>query len=219
MDIDEFDEIIQLLQNRTRRRILELLSKEENYPLAISRHLDTSQQSISKHLKRLEEKGFVISEKCESELGGPPTKKYSLNKELSLRIDLGPQLFHTGIEDLRDEEIEGYKEIEKKVKEGIIEGGYLEGHRKIIKSIEKKIKKLEKERKYLLKLKEKALSEAYKFIHDNFEDYEARKILYFVLETGISDPKKIAKHFNVREDEIENIIGDMKKNTNIGWKI
>ncbi len=215
MEKKEFDEMIQLLQNETRRKILELLSKEENYPLAISRYLDTSQQSISKHLDRLEDKGLVISERCKSEKGGPPTKKYSLNREFSLRIDLGPQLFDTELEDLKDEKIEDHKEIEEKVREGIIEGGYLEGHRKIIQNIERKIRKLEKERKYLLKLKEKALAEAYNYIHENFDSYEERKILYYVLDSGITDPRKIAKSFNVREDEIKNILEKMKENTNI----
>jgi len=215
MEKEEFNEMIQILQNETRRKILELLSKEENYPLAISRYLDTSQQSISKHLNRLEEKGLVISERCESEKGGPPTKKYSLNRGFSLRIDLGPQLFDTELEDLKDEEIEDYDEIQKKVEEGIIEGGYLEGHRKIIQNIESKIRKLERERKYLLKLKEKALSEAYNYIHENFESYEERKILYYVLDSGITDPRKIAKYFNVREDEIKKILENMKENTNI----
>jgi len=215
MEKEEFDEMIQLLQNETRRKILELLSKEENYPLAISRYLDTSQQSISKHLDRLEEKGLVISKKSKSERGGPPTKKYSLNREFSLRIDLGPQLFDTELENLRDEDIENYKEIEESIREGIVEEGYLEGHRKIIQNIEKKIKRLEKERKYLLKLKEKALSEAYKYIHQNFDSYEKRKILYYVLDTGITDPREIAKHFNVREDEIREILYELKENTKI----
>ncbi|MFW5946005.1 MAG: ArsR/SmtB family transcription factor [Candidatus Natronoplasma sp.] len=215
MEKKEFDEMIQILQNETRRRILELLSKEENYPLAISRYLDTSQQSISKHLDRLEEKGLVISKRCKSEKGGPPTKKYSLNREFSLRIDLGPQLFDTELEDLKDEEIEDYEEIEGRVREGIIEGGYLEGHRKIIRNIGRKIRKLEKERKYLLKLKEKALAEAYNYIHENFDRYEERKILYYVLDSGITDPRKIAKSFNVREDEIKNILENMKDKTNI----
>ncbi|MBS3781122.1 MAG: ArsR family transcriptional regulator [Candidatus Thermoplasmatota archaeon] len=215
MEKKEFDEMIQLLQNETRRRILDLLSKEENYPLAISRNLDTSQQSVSKHLDRLEDKGLVISKKCKSEKGGPPTKKYSLNREFSLRIDLGPQLFDTGIEDLRDEEIDDYEEIEEKVRGGIVEGGYLEGHRKIILNIERKIRKLERERKYLLKLKEKALSEAYNYIHENFDNYEERKILYYVLDSGVTDPREIAKYFNVREDEIKRILEDMKEKTKI----
>jgi len=215
MEKEEFDEMIQLLQNETRRRILELLSKEENYPLAISRYLDTSQQSISKHLDRLEDKGLVISKRCKSEKGGPPTKKYSLNREFSLRIDLGPQLFDTELEDLKDEEIDDYDEIEEKVREGIVEGGYLEGHRKIIENIGRKIRRLEKERKYLLKLKEKALAEAYNYIHENFDRYEERKILYYVLDSGVTNPRKIAKYFNVREDEIKNILENMKEKTNI----
>ncbi len=215
MDKDEFEEMIQLLQNRTRRRILHLLSREENYPLALSRNLDTSQQAVSKHLEKLEDEGLVVSEECKSEKGGPPTKTYTLNREFSIRIDIGPQLFSTEVENLEDEDIENFEEIEEKIGEGIIEGSFLEGHRKIIENIEKEIERLEKKRKYLLKLKEKALSEAYRYIHDNIDNYRKREVLYYVLDSGETDPKKIAEYFNVREDEIEKIILDLKRKTKI----
>ncbi|MEF8873286.1 MAG: helix-turn-helix domain-containing protein [Candidatus Thermoplasmatota archaeon] len=215
MEKDEFDEMIRLLQNRTRRRILQLLSREENYPLEMSRCLETSQQSISKHLKKLEDKGLVVSKKSESEKGGPPTKTYTLNREFSLRIDVGPQLFDTEVEKLRDEDIEEYEEIEDKLEEGIIEESFLEGHRKLIQSIKRDFERLERERKYLLKLKEKALSRAYKHIHEKIDDYDKREILYYVLESGETDPAKIAKYFNAREDEIKKIILDMKKEEDV----
>ncbi len=215
MEKDEFDEMIRLLQNRTRRRILQLLSREDNYPLEMSRCLETSQQSISKHLKKLEDKGLVVSKKSESEKGGPPTKTYKLNREFTLRIDIGPQLFDMGVENLRDEDIDGYEDIEEKLEEGIIEGSFLEGHRKLIQNIRREFERLEKERKYLLKLKEKALSQAYKHIHENVKDYDKRKILYYVLESGETDPRKIAKYFNAREDEIKKIIWDMKKKEDV----
>ncbi len=215
MEKDEFEEIIKLLQNRTRRRILQLLSREENYPLEMSRYLDTSQQSISKHLKKLEDKGLVVSERSESEKGGPPTKTYTLNREFSLRIDVGPQLFATELEDLRDEDIEDFQEIREKLEGGIVEESYLEGHRKMIKNIKKEIQRLETKRKYLLKLKEKALSSACKHIHDNIDDYRKREVLYHVLESGETDPKKIAKYFNVREDEIKDIIYNLKKENDV----
>ncbi|MBS3817312.1 MAG: ArsR family transcriptional regulator [Candidatus Thermoplasmatota archaeon] len=215
MEKEEFNDIIQLLQNRTRRRILQLLSREENYPLALSRSLNTSQQAVSKHLKKLEEEGLVVSEEGKSERGGPPTKTYSLNKEFSVRIDVGPQMFATEIEELRDEDIEDFEEIEEKIGSGIIEGSYLEGHRKMIQNIKKELGRLEKKRKYLLKLKEKALSEAYCYIHDNFDDYNKREILYYVLDSGETDPEKIAEYFNVREDEVEKILFELKKKTNI----
>ncbi len=215
MEKEDFEDMIQLLQNRTRRRILQLLSKEENYPLALSRYLDTSQQAVSKHLKKLEDEGLVVSKKCESEKGGPPTKTYTLNREFSVRIDIGPQLFSTEVENLKDEDIENFEEIEEKISEGIIEGSFLEGHRKMIQNIEEEIERLEKKRKYLLKLKEKALSEAHRYIHENFDDYEKREILYYILDSGEKDPKKIAEYFNVREDVIEKMILDLKKKTEI----
>ena len=46
-----------------------------------------------KHLKVLEEGGFVESEKIPSEKGGPPRKVYTVNQSFSLRLDLGPDLF------------------------------------------------------------------------------------------------------------------------------
>ncbi len=215
MEVDEFDAIIQLLQNRTRRRILQLLSKEENYPLEMSRYLNTSQQSISKHLKKLEDQGLVVSKRSESEKGGPPTKTYTLNREFTIRIDIGPQLFSTELDDLRDEDIEGFKEIEEKLAEGMVEESFLEGHRKLIQNIKREFDRLENKRRYLLKLKEKALSQAYRYIHENIDDYRKREILYHTIESGETDPKKIAKQFNVREDEIKKIIFDLKRETDV----
>jgi len=215
MEKEEFEDMIQLLQNRTRRRILRLLSREENYPLALSRNLDTSQQAVAKHLKKLEEEGLVVSKKCESEKGGPPTRTYTLDREFSVRIDIGPQLFSTEVENLEDDDIENFDEIEENISEGIIEGSFLEGHRKLIQNIEKEIDRLRNKRKYLLKLKEKALSEAYRYIHENVEDYRKREVLYYVLDSGERDPKKIAEYFNVREDEVEKIILDLKDKTDI----
>ena len=214
MNKNEFDKIISLLQNPTRRKILEILSREEHYPLQISKTLNTSQQAVSKHLKRLEDEGIVVSRIGKSEHGGPPTKNYMLNSEFSLRIDIGPTLFKTKVDEIDVDDIEGYEDIEEKV-ERDLDKGLLENHRKLIKEIEEEVDELEKKRKYLLKLKEKALSDAYNYIHENFDNYRERYILYYVLDSGVIDPKKIAKEFQVREDEIENLIEDLKKKTEI----
>jgi predicted transcriptional regulator len=48
---------------------------------------------VVKHLKVLEESGFVDSERVPSEKGGPPKKMYKVNQSFSLRLDLGPDLF------------------------------------------------------------------------------------------------------------------------------
>ena len=88
-----FDEALSILENPTRRQILRKLVKEPRYPLQLSELLNVSQQAVVKHLKVLEESGFVDSERVPSEKGGPPKKMYKVNQSFSLRLDLGPDLF------------------------------------------------------------------------------------------------------------------------------
>jgi predicted transcriptional regulator len=88
-----FDEALSILENPTRRQILRKLVKEPHYPLQLSELLNVSQQAVVKHLKVLEESGFVDSERVPSEKGGPPKKMYKVNQSFSLRLDLGPNLF------------------------------------------------------------------------------------------------------------------------------
>lgn len=205
MNKEEFDRILHLLQNPTRRKIMEVLSKEEHYPLQISKAIDTSQQAISKHLKTMEKNGIVISKSGESEHGGPPTKRYTLNREFSLRIDVGPSIFETEVEEISAEDVEGYEGLEDKVNE--VKGtGRLDHCRDLIDELDEEIDEIEKKRLYLVKLKEDLLSQAFNYIYNNFDDYAVRKLLYFVIKTGITDPKRIAKEMKVREDEIEELI-------------
>ena len=88
-----FDESLNILENPTRRAILRHLVKEPHYPLQLSELLDVSQQAVVKHLKVLEEAGFVDSEIKKSDKGGPPKKVYRVNQSFSIRLDLGPDLF------------------------------------------------------------------------------------------------------------------------------
>ena len=90
-----FDEFLSILENKSRRDILELLTKEPHYALQISELLHISQQAVVKHLDILEAAGFVSVEKVPSVKGGPPRKIYKLTESYCLRLDLGPSLFKT----------------------------------------------------------------------------------------------------------------------------
>ena len=89
----DFDEALNILENRARRQILKRLAKEPHYPLQLSDLLEISQQAVVKHLKVLEKAEFVDSTKVASQKGGPPKKMYTVNQSFSLRLDLGPNLF------------------------------------------------------------------------------------------------------------------------------
>ena len=91
--MEDIDTALTLLQNKLRRQILERLVRERHYPMQLAELLDVSQQAIVKHLKELERGNFVTKMKVASEKGGPPRTIYSVQQSLSLRIDLGPDLF------------------------------------------------------------------------------------------------------------------------------
>ncbi len=91
--MEEIDTALTLLQNKLRRQILERLVREPHYPMQLAELLNVSQQAIVKHLKELERGNFVTKMKVASEKGGPPRTIYSVQQSLSLRIDLGPDLF------------------------------------------------------------------------------------------------------------------------------
>ena len=76
----DFDEALNILENKARRAILKRLAKEPHYPLQLSELLEISQQAVVKHLRVLEEAGFVESEKVPSVKGGPPKKMYTVNQ-------------------------------------------------------------------------------------------------------------------------------------------
>ena len=83
-----FDDALNILENPTRRDILRHLVKEPHYPLQLSELLEVSQQAVVKHLRVLEEAGFVDSESKKSDKGGPPRKVYRVNQSFSIRLDL-----------------------------------------------------------------------------------------------------------------------------------
>ena len=91
MSIDEVDELFYLLENPTRRRILQLLSVERLYPLQLSREIDVTQQAVVKHLRILEQHGLVKS-RDEPSTRGPNRRVYKASREVSLHIDIGPRL-------------------------------------------------------------------------------------------------------------------------------
>ena len=92
MSFDEVDELFYLLENPTRRRILQLLSVERLYPLQLSKEIDVTQQAVVKHLRILEDHGLVKS-RDEPSRRGPNRRVYKASRDVSLHIDIGPSTY------------------------------------------------------------------------------------------------------------------------------
>ena len=89
----ELDTALYLLQNKTRRLIVERLVREPHYAMQLAELIGVSQPAVVKHLSELESGGLVSKQKVPSKKGGPPRTIYSVDKAFSLHIDLGPDLF------------------------------------------------------------------------------------------------------------------------------
>ena len=184
----DFDAVMTILENRSRRDILEMLVREPHYPLQLSQHLDISQQAVMKHLKVLEDSGFVESEKVKSDKGGPPKKIYSVKQSFSLRLDLGPDLFRL---DHRQLPPGGPVRLSSKVPDNAVNiAEYLGGRRKIalseamgiIEELNKTLENLDEQRDALIALHQQVKSRVSNTVDQTFIEYEERNLVHTLLE-------------------------------------
>ena len=90
----DIDELLSIIENPTRRRILEYLTREPSYPLQLSKELGVSQQAIMKNLALMEQTGMLMSHPEESSMG-PTRTVYAPSRQFTLMIDLHGNMFTT----------------------------------------------------------------------------------------------------------------------------
>ena len=155
MSIDEVDELFYLLENPTRRRILQLLSVERLYPLQLSREIDVTQQAVVKHLRILEQHGLVKS-RDEPSSRGPNRRVYAASREVSLHIDIGPSTYKQKAE--TDFDISNLSEQNRRVLDAVAESRHMNSKARmdllsrVSEDLRKSIRDVEDERRCLMAL-------------------------------------------------------------------
>jgi predicted transcriptional regulator len=196
------------------------LAEESHYPLQLSKELNISQQAIMKHLKVLEDNDLVMSFEEKSTLGGPPRKSYISNKRITLRIDVGPNTYISEIYD--------YKELEdKKVEDEVRKEGKdsvetfkedfknkfrlkdpnekLKEYSKIIQNINIELDDIKHQRAKLISLRENIIMESNRIIAECCNEYDERKILYYLMTHQDRDLDTISEVMEMRKKVIEEI--------------
>jgi ArsR family transcriptional regulator len=204
--MDELDMLLSVIENPTRRKILEALVREPHYPLQLSRELGLSQQGIVKHLKVLEDYNLVKSHSEESDQGGPSRKIYVPTTGFTIMVDIGPGLFNTEL-------VTRVLELEDSVEfcalededRGAFKDKVLEV-RKDVEEIDDELGELAKRRAELINSREKFLNEAYNTVESVIEDYQTRRILYEFMQRPDLDAKGIAKALGLRDDQVKGTI-------------
>lgn len=174
--MDDIDMLLSMVENPTRRRILEAIIREPHYPLQLSKELGISQQAVMKNLSLMEQNGLVVSYRETSKIG-PMRTLYVPNTEFTLLIDMHNCMFTTrlissGKPDGDRSPVDGSEQAMQRLRE-----------------IDSELEEMDRKRAGLLKERNAVVSWLTGKIQET-EDYEERKVLYSKLEgmTGRAVP-------------------------------
>ncbi|MEI6796714.1 MAG: helix-turn-helix domain-containing protein [Methanomassiliicoccales archaeon] len=205
--MDEIDILLSIIENPTRRRILEALVREPHYPLQLSRELGLSQQGIMKHLKVLEDYNIVRSSPGESDQGGPARKVYVPTMGFSIVIDVGPGLFNTALvrREIGDtvRKVSAKEEFAPKAR----------GLREEIVRIDNDLEVISRRREELIRRKEIVLEEAAAFVEAMAHGYQTRRILFEYIQRPADTIEDIAADLGIRDDIVKRTIENYEEET------
>lgn len=171
----EMDSILTIVENPTRRRILQALVREPHYPLQLSHELGVSQQAIMKNLVLMQKMGLLESYHESSNMG-PDRIFYRPTSEFSIVIDLRGNMFDVKMTSSGPAQLPEPPDTEHKE-----EGESLEDTRMKIAAIDRQLAEFEKKRQELVRTRSAIID---RFLHDSdadMMDYHHRAMLYQML--------------------------------------
>ena len=200
----DLDILLSMVENPTRRKILESLVKEPHYPLQLSKELGISQQAVMKNLNMLEKNGMVASYQVSSSIG-PMRTVYEPSSEFTLVIDMRNGMFSARMIEPSKEEDEGFENVK-------MEG--LKKTRQTISEIDTKIEELNKERSKLIREREKVIGTAMNTISDAGCGYSHRNLMYEILNEPDRSMEQLSEDLNARPDVVKDLINDIENALN-----
>jgi predicted transcriptional regulator len=87
------DVLLELISNRTRRKILAMLCEEPMYFNQLAKKVEIGQQAILRHVDALERSGLVEAYDEKSTLGAPDRKYYKIKEPFSFKVSLSEDSF------------------------------------------------------------------------------------------------------------------------------
>ena len=208
----DIDQALYLLQNKTRRQILERLAREPHYPMQLSELIGVSQPAVVKHLKELEKGGMVSKNKVPSEKGGPPRTIYAVERAMSIHVDIGPDLFRC---EERKLPAGGPMRLSSNLPAASVPiAESLSGRKKIavaeglahMRSLANVLEELDAQRDALISLHQHVRQRVSAAVEADFDSYQERSIIQSMVEatgdridlTGLVQ-QELAGHTNVGE--------------------
>ena len=210
--MDELDILLSVIENPTRRRILEALVREPHYPLQLSRELGMSQQIIMKHLKVLEDHRMVRSYPEESDQGGPMRKRYVPISGFTIMVDVGSGMFCVESTRREMEEAPDHQRGRSEGEDGLQDlTERVMGLRSELSVLDAKMDELRKKREEFIDQKQRLLDEAVHLVESSPLDYGQRHVVFEYIQHPDIEPSELAGYLGLRDDVVREILSPFQK--------
>ena len=217
MEQEELDAILQVVENPVRRKIIRRLSQEPAYALQLSKELGLGQPLVAKHMAVMEHAGLVSS-MTEASPAGPPRKKYSLAKGVTITMDVGPNVFLERGMSLKprpagkcSEEAIRLRKMLDRVMEVDDERRRLTSLSEVLSEVDRRMEGLESERTDLLDVRNQAMREA-SGIAGSLAGRDMRRVLFHILNEHDRGVRHISEALNLREFSVKEILEELERN-------
>ena len=200
----DLDVLLSMVENPTRRKILESLVKEPHYPLQLSKELGISQQAVMKNLNMLEKNGMVVSYQVSSSMG-PMRTVYEPNSEFTLVIDMRNGMFSARMIEPSDDEKAGFDDVKMES---------LKKTRQTISEIDAKIEELDKERSKLIREREQVMGSALSSLNGTGCGYTHRNLMYEILNEPDRSMEQLSEDLDARPEVVKGLINDIENSLN-----
>ena len=205
--MNDMDTILAIVENPTRRRILQAVVREPHYPLQLSKELGISQQAIVKNLNLMEKEGIVVSYR-ESSDRGPERIFYRPSSEFTITIDMRNNMFEVKMVPATSD---SSKKQETKALEPkkTAEERRLEEVRARISQIDRQIAEFDRRRSEIVRERNDLINEFLQVADITNMDYEHRELLYDMLNRPNWSAEDISKKLGFNETLVSRMIDDI----------
>jgi predicted transcriptional regulator len=211
------DQVLNIVENPIRRKIIRRLAHEPSYPLELSSDLGINQQLITKHLKVMEAAEIVEATRTSSPYG-PDRRVYELTKSISLTIEFSPDLYTeqiTTFENVRypkkNEILEEFEQRFDTLLAKRSQSSEINEYAKLVADIDRRLDELEKEKAALLQLRCSVIRAAKEIIQGKPLSLKERIVAYHILNSNIWAAKVLSDRLNMREETVQQILQRLKE--------
>lgn len=207
----DMDTILSIVENPTRRKILQAVVREPHYPLQLSKELGISQQAVVKNLNLMEKEGLVESYR-ESSDKGPDRIFYRPSSEFTITIDMRNNMFEVRMVPIGEPKKTQTAETEApKAPERTHDEKRLEEVRADIAAIDRQLTEFEKKRNELVRKRNDLIDSFLEETDIGNLDYEHRELLYDMLNRPNWSAGDISRNLGFNENTVSEMISDIMR--------